>query len=43
MKAGQGRKSEKVSLRYQEIEAWLRELILKGHPGAAIQIGRAHV
>ena len=36
MKAGQGRKSEKVSLRYQEIEAWLRELILKGHPGAAI-------
>ncbi len=36
MKAGQGTKAEKVSLRYQEIEAWLREIILKGRAGEAI-------
>ena len=36
MKAGQGKKAEKASLRYQEIEAWLREIILKGRAGEAI-------
>ena len=36
MMVGQGKKPEKLSLRYQEIEAWLREIILKGRAGEAI-------
>ena len=36
MKASQGTRSEKSGLRYQEIEAWLREIILNGRPGEVI-------
>ena len=36
MRVGQGRGSEKSALRYQEIEAWLREIILTGRPGQAL-------
>jgi len=36
VRVGQGRGSEKSALRYQEIEAWLREIILTGRPGQAL-------
>ena len=36
MRASQGTRSEKSGLRYQEIEAWLREIILNGRPGEVI-------
>lgn len=36
MKASQGTRSEKSGLRYREIEAWLREIILIGRPGEVI-------
>lgn len=36
MKASQGTRSEKSGLRYREIEAWLREIILNGRPGEVI-------
>ena len=36
MKASQGKGSENTGLRYREIEAWLREIILNGRPGEVI-------
>jgi GntR family transcriptional regulator len=36
MKASQGKSSEHSGLRYREIEAWLREIILNGRPGEVI-------
>lgn len=36
MRAGQGKAGEKAALRYQEIEAWLREIIVAGRPGQAL-------
>lgn len=36
MKTSQGIRREKSGLRYQEIEAWLREIILNGRPGEVI-------
>jgi GntR family transcriptional regulator len=36
MKASQGKSSENTGLRYREIEAWLREIILNGRPGEVI-------
>ena len=36
MKAGQGKGAEKSALRYQEIESWLREIIVNGRPGQAL-------
>lgn len=33
MAVGQDKGGEKVTLRYQEIENWLREIIVKGRPG----------
>jgi|694.fasta_scaffold13412_12 GntR family transcriptional regulator len=36
MKASQGTRSENSGLRYREIEAWLREIILQGRPGEVI-------
>ncbi len=36
MRAGQGKRVERLALRYQEIETWLREMIIHGRPGQAL-------
>ncbi len=36
MKVSQGKRIERPGLRYREIEAWLREIILNGRPGEVI-------